>query len=331
MPVVATNIPANSTVNYLNFNASDQSTSLSKIASGSKIAKAADDAAGLAISTNVTTDVRVLKQASANVSQAIAILQTAEGAAASISDILLRMRALAVEACSGTVTDQERAFINAEFTKLVTDIDYIAMGTRYSGRPLICNVSSFGAVVVGTDAADTLTLDPSSFDLCATGLGVNDDAVNTQSAALAAWGAVDLALDNVLGARASFGAQQSQFRFQASTDEMDKPFHVWRPSFSTERRASRLARATARVWPAPRRDATGMRRPKGLSFLGAGDLVAKRGASAESVAGPPYSSPAGLRRPRAWFLAVAASSAPRSARRLARPARRRASPGPAAP
>lgn len=84
-----------------------------------------------------------------------------------------------------------------------------------------------------------------------------------------------------------------------STDEMDKPFLVWRPTFSTERRASRLARATARVWPAPRRDATGTRRPRGLSSSSAGDLVAKRGASAESAARRPHSCPAGLRRPRA--------------------------------
>lgn len=217
MPVVSTNTAANSTIRYLNFNADDQSSSISKISSGSRIVKASDDAAGSAISANVTADVRVLEQASINATHAISILQIADGAAASISDILSRMRALASQSYSVTVTDTERGFINSEFTNLVDEIDSIALHTRYKDRLVICNTSSFGAVMVGTEASDTLDLDPTSFDLCASGLSITGVTVELQGNAPGAMTAIDLATHKVLRARASFGAQQSQFEFQAKT------------------------------------------------------------------------------------------------------------------
>jgi flagellin len=95
MPVISTNTAANSAVRYLNINAAQESSALAKLSSGSKITQASDDAAGLAISTRISSDVTTLQQAATNASQATSILQTADGGASNISDILARMKSLA--------------------------------------------------------------------------------------------------------------------------------------------------------------------------------------------------------------------------------------------
>jgi flagellin len=95
MPVISTNTAANTALRYLNDNASQQGSALAKLASGSNITKASDDAAGLAIGTQLGADVAVLGQAATNASQASSILQIADGGLSSISDILTRMKSLA--------------------------------------------------------------------------------------------------------------------------------------------------------------------------------------------------------------------------------------------
>lgn len=137
MPVIATNTAANSALRYLNLNSEAQSSSLSKLASGSRITKASDDAAGLAIGTRIQSDVTVLSQAATNASQATAILQTADGGLSRISDILQRMKSLATQSDSGSVTDSERTYIDAEYQELLDEIDGIASSTRYNGVSLL--------------------------------------------------------------------------------------------------------------------------------------------------------------------------------------------------
>jgi flagellin len=137
MPVISTNTAANSALRYLNLNASEQSSSLSKLASGSRITRASDDAAGLAIGTRIQSDVTVLSQAATNASQATAILQTADGGLARISDILQRMKSLATQSNSGSVTDNERTYIDAEYQELLDEVDGIATSTRYNGVSLL--------------------------------------------------------------------------------------------------------------------------------------------------------------------------------------------------
>jgi hypothetical protein len=108
MPVISTNTAANSALRYLNINSDDQSSSVSKIASGSRITKASDDAAGLAVGTSLLSDVTVLTQSATNASHGSSILQTADGGMSSISDIVQRMRSLATQSLSGSVTNTER-------------------------------------------------------------------------------------------------------------------------------------------------------------------------------------------------------------------------------
>src|SRR4051812_13755855 len=224
MPVISTNTAANSAVRYLNINSSQMSSSLSKLSSGSRITSASDDAAGLAISTRISSDVTTLQQAATNASQANSILQTADGGASNISDILARMKSLASESASGTTTNSSRAYINSEFTSLSNEIDSIASGTRYSNQSLLDGTSVFSGagvtVLVGSSSTDTISVSLTS--LKASALGVNTTGtgaldVTTQLGANAALTALDSAIDTVSAARASIGAQESRFNFSADS------------------------------------------------------------------------------------------------------------------
>ncbi|PLX37731.1 MAG: hypothetical protein C0606_05495 [Hyphomicrobiales bacterium] len=186
MPVIATNTAANTAVRYLNNNSIEQSDSLSKLASGSRITKASDDAAGLAIATRIQSDVSTLEQASTNASHSISILQTADGGASRISDILERMKTLASQSASGTVTDTERAYIQAEFSELQEEIDGIAQSTRYNGSSLLSSATN--AEATGTTSTDDLTTaatnatttgsaDLSSYSASSASLSINGTAI----------------------------------------------------------------------------------------------------------------------------------------------------------
>src|SRR5215831_14388844 len=162
MPAISTNTAANSAVRYLNINSNQETSALSKLSSGSRIVAASDDAAGLAISTRISSDITTLQQAATNVAQATSILQTADGGASNISDILARMKSLASESDSGTTTDSSRAYIQSEFKQLVGEVDSIASGTRYSGTSLLDGSSSTFtsgvSVMVGSSSSDTITI-----------------------------------------------------------------------------------------------------------------------------------------------------------------------------
>lgn len=175
MPVISTNIAANSAVRYLNINSAEQTSSLSKLASGSRISQASDDAAGLAIATRINSDVTALTQAATNASHGVSVLQTADGGASNITDILQRMKSLASQAASGTVTDSERVYIDAEFSQLIDEVDGISTSTRYNGVSLLDGNSDFSGngvtVMVGSDATDTINV--SIATLTAEGLGLS--------------------------------------------------------------------------------------------------------------------------------------------------------------
>jgi flagellin len=218
MPAISTNTAANAAVRYLNINSSQETSALSKLSSGSRITSASDDAAGLAISTRISSDVTTLQQAATNASQATSILQTADGGASNISDILARMKSLASESASGTTTDSSRTYINSEFSQLSSEIDSIATGTRYSSQSLLDGSSSFASgvsVLVGSSGSDTITITLSS--LTASTLGVSSLNVSTQSGATSALTALDTAINTVSAARASIGAQESRFNFSSDS------------------------------------------------------------------------------------------------------------------
>jgi flagellin len=206
-------------VRYLNLNSAQESSALSKLSSGSRITSASDDAAGLAISTRISSDITTLQQAATNTSEATAILQTADGGASNISDILARMKSLASESASGTVTDSSRTYINSEFSQLTSEINSIASGTRYSGQSLLDGTSVFSSgvsVLVGSQSTDTINIQLSTLTSSSLFAGATLD-VSTQADANTALTALDSAINTVSAARADIGAQESRFNFSADS------------------------------------------------------------------------------------------------------------------
>jgi flagellin len=219
VPAISTNIAANSAVRYLNINSNQETSALSKLSSGSRITSASDDAAGLAISTRISSDITTLQQAATNVAQATSILQTADGGASNISDILARMKSLASESDSGTTTDSSRAYIQSEFKQLIDEVDSIASGTRYSNTSLLDGSSSTFTsgvtVMVGSSSSDTIKIQLSN--LSSSSLSISSLDVSTQTGATSALTALDSAIDTVSKARAEIGAQESRFNFSADS------------------------------------------------------------------------------------------------------------------
>lgn len=220
MPVIATNSAANSAIFYLNRNSDNQSSSLSKISSGSRIVSSADDAAGLAVSDQLQADISGLEVASRTAQQVEALLQIADGGAARIGDILQRMKALGTQFASGTLDNDSRNFINDEYEQLADQIDLIANSTEYNGQTLI-NGAYNQTVVVGTNATNhTIALNLIGIDLDVAGLGIPAAATGFTTAAIATeLDSIDAGITAVGTARATIGALTSAIQFQGENLE----------------------------------------------------------------------------------------------------------------
>jgi len=220
MPVISTNTAANTALRYLNDNTDAQTENLARIASGSRITKSADDAAGLAIGTRMQTDVATLEQARTNTDHGVSVLSTADGGMSSISDILQRMKSLSAQSISGTVSTTELGFIQAEIDALVTEIDDITAATAFNGQALLDGTNNFSngtgvLFLAGTESTDTLSV--TTADLTTATLAVNALDVQTDDTSrAAAMDAIDAAIDTVSSARADVGAQMSRFEYRAS-------------------------------------------------------------------------------------------------------------------
>ncbi len=192
----------NSTVNF--------NKSMEKLSSGLRINRAADDAAGLAISEGLKSDIRALEQASRNASDGISMVQTAEGALDEVSNILLRMKELAEQSLTGTLSDTERGYLDAEYTALTGEIDRIANSTEFNGIKLLDGTGGTVSIQVGiaTETWDSIDVDVST-DRDSTTLGTGT-AIDTAANAATAMGEIDTAIETVSSARADFGAVQNR-------------------------------------------------------------------------------------------------------------------------
>ncbi len=212
MPTVTTNVGANTALRFLKINDEMTRASIGKLSSGSRIVKASDDAASLAISTNLNADVVTLKQASINASHGNAVVQVADGGLARIADILARMKALATQSLSGSVDARSRGYINEEFTQLRTEITSIAQQTEFNGTELL-SVSTTIEFMVGRVAADTISVN--TVISTASGIGVDTATVDTITNATTSIGLVSTAIDTINGFRATYGSYMSRFDFRA--------------------------------------------------------------------------------------------------------------------
>jgi len=216
MPVISTNNAANAALNYLNNNSSMETEKLSQLASGSRIVQASDDAAGLAIGTQLQANSTVYAQDQTNVAQGTAILQSADGALAQISNVLQRMMSLATEAASGQVTNTQRSQdINTEYTQLKGEITSIVSSTTYAGQTLLSgNFLSNVKFLVGTQSSNFLTVSVKNVSTN-TLLSTASAGVSTASAALKSINAINSAIQTVTQDRAKIGAYESQFNFSS--------------------------------------------------------------------------------------------------------------------
>ncbi len=217
----ATNTTANTALRYLQQNSAASASSLAKLSSGSRIVKASDDAASLAVGTKIRADITALKQAQVNTSQATAVLQVADGALNQTTDVLMRMKALAAQASSGQVGATERGFINAEYQQMQSQLTDIGNMTTFNGTKLLDGTYK-QSFVVGVAAADDIEVDM----LTATGAGFNVGGIATTLSAKNlllpadagdASALLDTAITNVNTARANIGAYMSRFDSAGAT------------------------------------------------------------------------------------------------------------------
>ena len=183
-------------------------TSLERLSSGFRINKAGDDAAGLAISEKLRSNIRALNQASRNGSDGIALIQVAEGAMDEVQNMVVRMKELSEQAATGTVGDVERSYLNSEYQNLRTEIDRIANGTKFN-ETFLLNGTLDVEIQIGLSngANDSISITVSTIETSALGL---TSSITTVSLAIASLSTTSGAISTIADRRAGLGALQNR-------------------------------------------------------------------------------------------------------------------------
>jgi len=187
-------------------------SSLQRLSSGYRINSAADDAAGLGISENLRADVRSLHQAIRNANDGMSIVNVAEGAMNEVSNILIRMRELAVQGSSDSVGATERGYLNQEFGQLRSELDRIVTVTEFNGQKLLDGtISSTGLdIQIGTDTSAGSRLTITVEDIGSDSLAISALGVDTKAGARTSMSALDTALTSLSTERAKLGAYSNR-------------------------------------------------------------------------------------------------------------------------
>lgn len=220
---IATNIASQTVQKNLRETSKKTDASLEKLSSGKRITKAADDAAGLAISTNLEAQTKGLRQATRNANDGISLVQTAEGGLNEVSNILVRMRELTIQAASDTVGEEERGYLDKEFQQLVTEVDRISQATTFNGTNLL-NGEGSGTLdfQVGAFAGEQnqISFDSSATDASSSNIGIDGVSISDKGDALDSIESIDTAISAVSGQRANLGAIQSRLQSTVSNLEV---------------------------------------------------------------------------------------------------------------
>jgi flagellin len=204
---VNTNVMSLSAQRNLSRTQTGLATSIERLSSGLRVNSAKDDAAGLAIAARIDAQVRGLNVAVRNAGDAISLAQTAEGGLNEITNMLQRMRELAVQSANGTNSTSDRANLDAEYQALNTEITRQVGATTFNGIAIIGAGAGAQTFQVGANASDTITVTTTSMTAAAAG-----GDITTAGNATTAMGAIDTALDAVTTARATYGAVQNRFQ-----------------------------------------------------------------------------------------------------------------------
>ena len=220
MPLfINTNVASEQAQKNLGANQAKLQTSFARLSSGLRINSAKDDAAGLAISESLKSQIRSFNVAERNASDGISMAQTAEGALGEVHDILGRMRELAVQAANGSLTSTDRGFLQTEFSSLQSEISRIQGSAKFNGRQLVGSTAETITLQVGLDntASDQIAVTLGGVSL-GTIAGTSTALTGTTaSSALAALSTIDTAISNVSTSRASFGAAMNRLETSQSS------------------------------------------------------------------------------------------------------------------
>ena len=208
MTVINTNVSALRAQNASRMANNAVGAAMERLSTGKRINAAKDDAAGLAVATRMDAKVRGLNQAIRNANDGISLTQTAEGAMGGISNMLVRMRELAIQSASGTITDADRTAINAEAVELAAQIDNIADRTEFNGRQLLDTAANAIDIQTGVESGETVTLTLGDMNSAVLFSAAVD--LSTAAGASAALAVLDTAIGTVASERANIGAAQNR-------------------------------------------------------------------------------------------------------------------------
>jgi len=238
MAVINTNTGSLYAQQSLNTNARGLSTVMQQLSTGKRINSAVDDVAGLAISTRLTSQIKGLNQAVRNANDGISLIQTAEGATEQVTNMLQRMRELAVQSSNDTNNDKDRSFLNGEFLQLRAEIDRIGQNTQWNGANILDGTGGNGqngkfAFQVGANSRQTIEMELPNLQtgIPGTTTGLDDDwkTVTTNSTAEAkfTFTSVDLSIagsvtaDTYLGAVFEVKIADKKFQYQVTQKDVD--------------------------------------------------------------------------------------------------------------
>jgi flagellin len=215
MSVINTNVKSLMAQNALSVNNRSLEKTMQQLSTGKRINSAADDAAGLAISNKMTSQIRGLNQAVRNANDAISVAQTAEGAVQEITNMLQRMRELSVQSVNDSNSSADRSALQAEVAQLIEDIDRVAADTQFNNMAILTGSAGTASGVmtfqVGANSGQTISV---TFENMATSaLGVSALDISTSSGATSALSVIDDAIAQVDAFRADLGAKINRFNY----------------------------------------------------------------------------------------------------------------------
>lgn len=210
---IGTNVQSLAAQRSLGIQREQQNHTLDKLSSGERIVRAADDAAGLAISEKFKGEIRSTRQAHRNAQDAVSLVQVAEGGLNEVGNMLIRMRELSIQGASDTIGDRERSFTDLEVQSLKEEIDRISKTTKYNGVELLSGEGKkldFQVGIGSNPEVDQVHFDVAKFNVTAETLGISDVATKTKENSTDNLSKLDEAISRVSGHRAIFGAMQNR-------------------------------------------------------------------------------------------------------------------------
>lgn len=268
---INTNISSIAAQRNLGVNNRESESVLSKLSSGTRITKAADDAAGLAISEKMKANIRSMKQADRNANDGISMIQTAEGGLNEVSSILTRMRELAIQTASDTVGDSERTMTNMEYQNLKQELDRISQVTEFNGAKLLDGNGKkydFQIGVNNDEFQDRIGYDSAQVNARIDDLGVSELDVMSKEGSQSSLANVDQAIEKVSGYRAFLGAIQNRLTSTSNNLQVN---------------LENLSQANSRIRDVDYADATAQQAKNSILTAAGTSVLAQANASGQSA------------------------------------------------